>query len=210
MNETTISFIRHGETEWNVESKQQWYLDSNLTSLGIKQAELIAESLKKNSYDIIYSSDLGRALHTAEILNKKLNLPLIENRNLRERKLGIMEGLTMDEFKNKFPNEFKRYITDIDYIIPKGESAKQFYTRTVNAIEEIIKINEGKKVMVITHGGNLSCIFRKVFDISLDKKRNFSLLNASMNTFVVNDHNWKLITWGNVSHLENNDASDDF
>ncbi|KQC14866.1 MAG: hypothetical protein APR63_05010 [Desulfuromonas sp. SDB] len=210
MIKTIITFIRHGETEWNRSGKQQGHQNSNLTSRGIRQAEMIGKFLDTKSYDLIYSSDLKRALHTAQLINEQLNILLIKNKNLRERKLGIMEGLTRDEFKTQYPHEFKLFTSDIDYIIPQGESSRQFYQRTVSAVDEIADAHPGKKILVVTHGGNLSCIFRKVFDIPLDKKRNFSLLNTSLNTFEINNRQWKLISWGNAIHLENNDPVDDF
>lgn len=210
MIKTIITFIRHGETEWNRISKQQGHQNSNLTSRGIQQAEMIGRYLRTNSYDLIYSSDLKRALHTAQLINEQLNIPLIKNKNLRERKLGIMEGLTRDEFKIQYPHEFKRFTSDIDYVIPQGESSRQFYQRTIKSVEEIVDAHPGEKLLVITHGGNLSCIFRKAFDIPLDRMRNFSLLNSSLNTFEITDQQWKLISWGNVLYLENDDTEDDF
>lgn len=210
MIKTIITFIRHGETEWNVAGKQQGHQNSDLTSRGIQQAEMIGRYLRTNSYDLIYSSDLKRALHTAQLINEQLKIPLIKNKNLRERKLGIMEGLTRDEFKIRYSIEFKRFTSDIDYVIPQGESSRQFYQRTIKSVEEIVDAHPGEKLLVITHGGNLSCIFRRIFDIPLDKKRNFSLLNSSLNTFEITDQQWKLISWGNVLYLENDDTKDDF
>ena len=68
---TNITIVRHGETEWNKTGIQQGHLDSDLTLLGINQAKALAESLSMNKYDHLYSSDLGRAYNTAEIISKR-------------------------------------------------------------------------------------------------------------------------------------------
>ena len=70
----TIYIVRHGQTEWNILGKTQGHGDSNLTAKGREQAELLAESMTKYPIDYIYSSDLGRAYQTAEIIGNKLNI----------------------------------------------------------------------------------------------------------------------------------------
>ena len=68
---TLVFAVRHGETEWNLVEKQQGHLDSPLTDNGIQQAYLLAEGLLPKNIDILYSSDLGRALQTGEIIAEK-------------------------------------------------------------------------------------------------------------------------------------------
>ena len=70
----TIYIVRHGQTEWNLLGKTQGHGNSDLTPKGIEQAELLADSMTKYPIDYIYSSDLGRAYQTAEIIGNKLSI----------------------------------------------------------------------------------------------------------------------------------------
>jgi probable phosphoglycerate mutase len=67
-----------------------------------------------------------------------------------------------------------------------------------------------KRILIVMHGGNLSCLFRYVLSIPLTRKRRFSLVNAGINRFTVVDNVWQLKSWGELSHLRNMDALDDF
>jgi probable phosphoglycerate mutase len=210
-NCTEIIAIRHGETEWNRIGRQQGHLDSNLTRHGIRQAKLVARHLKNTYFDSIYCSDLGRAAQTAGIIAKRLKVKIIKESGLRERNLGIMQGLTVEEFKNMYPEEYNKYISDDpDYALPDGESVRQRHDRTINTLKEIVDKNRDKKIIAVMHGGNLDSLFRYVLGIPLNQKRNFSLLNSSLNTFVVEDNIWKLKSWGEISYLKGLTALDDF
>ena len=82
--ETELIVIRHGQTVWNAEGRQQGHLDSDLTSLGRRQAEAIADRLADQTFDALYSSDLGRALRTAEYVANKTHLEIVTDQRLRE------------------------------------------------------------------------------------------------------------------------------
>ncbi|NLE01703.1 MAG: histidine phosphatase family protein [Fibrobacter sp.] len=96
---TNLYSVRHGETEWNRAGIQQGHLNSPLTANGIKQARSLAKGLSGRGIEVIISSDLGRASQTADIIAKDLNLPLNTDNRLRERNLGILQGMTIEEFK---------------------------------------------------------------------------------------------------------------
>ena len=82
---TEITIIRHGETIWNAQQRIQGQRNSKLSENGIRQAGLVAKALAKREFDVLISSDLERAVETAEIINKELLLPLGYNENIRER-----------------------------------------------------------------------------------------------------------------------------
>lgn len=208
---TRITMVRHGETHWNKIERMQGQLDSNLTELGIKQASAVANALKKIKYDAFYSSDLKRAMQTSEIISKQLGLTVIKENCLREINLGIAQGLTAEEFKDRYPDEYIKYASkDPDYVIPDGESNREKYNRAVGCLSELAQRHKGGNILIVTHGGILDSIIRMVFDIPLSVKRHFSLINASINVFNVADGKWMLETWGNISHLNDIPASDDF
>ena len=207
---TNIIAVRHGETEWNYAELQQGHLDSPLTENGINQAHSLAKGLLNRNIEIIYSSDLGRALQTAQIIANKLSLGINQEPMLRERNLGIMQGLTKKEFENKFPDEYKKLQSkDPDYVLPNGESARERYNRSVKCIEKIANSNQGKTVLVVTHGGILNGLHYKVTDTPLSEPKRVANINASINTFSITKNIWHLNSWGDIEHLEGLRALDD-
>src|SRR5690349_7599240 len=97
--------VRHGETEWNVEGREIGQLDSALTLRGVQQAEALAQRLSELRIDALYSSDLGRAMRTAEIISLECGVPVVADPALRERHMGIFQGLTTDESRKRYPAE---------------------------------------------------------------------------------------------------------
>ncbi len=206
---TTIIAIRHGETEWNKVGKQQGHLNSDLSGLGILQAKAMAGELVKFQIDHFYSSDLGRAVQTSSIISETIGLEFISDKRLRERNLGILQGLTKREFEEKHPDDSARMKSnDPDYRIPDGESIHDRFRRTVSCIEDLSRQHSGKTILVVAHGGVLMSFIHKALDIPLTSKRNFSLFNGSINTFsIFDDGIWRLDTWGDVSHLRSSGLS---
>jgi len=201
MEKTRVTVVRHGETEWNLSRRVQGQKNSNLTNTGIRQAEYTSQALKDEKFDVLYSSDLQRARETAEIINKPHNLEHRIDIDLRERNFGIMEGLTLDEVQEKMPEVYAGYRQrDENFTIPDGENLLQLYKRVKNCANRIVKENEGKNILIVTHGGVLDCILRMVFDYPLSGIRKFSLYNASINRFSVLKEVWLLEEWGNINH----------
>jgi probable phosphoglycerate mutase len=86
---TTLVFaVRHGETEWNLTGRQQGHLDSRLTERGVQQAHALARGLAGRGIEFVFSSDLGRASATADIIGARLGLPVQTDERLRERHVG--------------------------------------------------------------------------------------------------------------------------
>lgn len=199
-----IFAVRHGETEWNKIEKQQGHLDSNLTELGRLQAKAIGDGLKKNNFDKIFSSDLGRAIETSEIISDYIRIDFVTDARLRERNLGCLQGLTKNEFKSRYPDEWISFSqNNPDYVIPDGESIKQRHVRAVNCIEELALQNMNSTILLITHGGILMSMMYKTLKMPLNQERSFSLYNGSINTFSVSDKKeWNLEVWGDTHHLE--------
>jgi probable phosphoglycerate mutase len=208
---TVLYAVRHGETEWNLIERQQGHLDSPLTGKGIQQAQLLANGLAKKNIDILYSSDLGRTLQTAEVIAKRLLLDIHTDSRLRERHLGILQGLTKNEFERRYPEEATRFDSDDpDYVLPGGESLRQCFIRCIECAEEIARDNGGKNILIVGHGGVLRSFFHKAANTPLGGPRRFSLYNASINSFSLSNGQWRLDTWGEIAHLETMKVLDDF
>ncbi|RPJ04319.1 MAG: histidine phosphatase family protein [Spirochaetaceae bacterium] len=206
---TILIIVRHGETEWNRMGKQQGHLDSPLSENGIRQAEAIASAVR-TGFDLVISSDLGRALATAEIIMAQCGLPILKDQGLRERHLGMLQGFTMEEFAKAHPKKTAQFVSgDPDFVIPEGESIRQRYDRAIRTFDRIASEHQGKRIMVVTHGGILESLLRHTLGIPLELKRSFSLINGSLNTFSY-EQKWILESWGIISHLEGLRALDDF
>jgi len=184
--------------------------DSNLTSKGLRQAELLARELYSRKFNVMISSDLGRAIKTAEIISSKTNLTVIRDQALRERNFGIMEGLTREEISEKYPDVLSGFMKrKVSYKIENGESLAEFYDRVTKGLNRIISVHEGKRILIITHGGVLDCMIRMVFHYPLSDTRNFTIYNASINVFSTKNKQWMLEEWGNVDHLLAIEKSDE-
>ena len=155
MSSTKLIIIRHGETVWNVEGKKQGQFDSPLTSLGIKQAEALAKRLVGESFTKLYASDLGRALETARLIAAQTNREVVLDKGLRERNFGIFQGLTDAQIKNKYSAEYHSHLADtVNYVIPEGESLRQFYKRGTFCLENLTGARIARKKLWYFSGFN--------------------------------------------------------
>jgi len=185
---TTLHIVRHGETEWNKRGLLQGNLDSPLSELGIMQAEALSRHFTKCEWDLIMCSDLPRAMRTAEIICGSDTRPVITDIRLRERNLGIAQGLTLDGFAERYPDDFRKFNEcNVDYQIPDGESIRQRYIRSTISLNDLALEHCGKTVVVVTHGGILDSVFRHITGMALETRRSFSLFNASVNTIQISN-----------------------
>lgn len=202
MDPTYLIVVRHGETHWNTEGRRQGHLDSTLTEKGRAQAEALSERFTAESCTAIYSSDLGRAYDTASIIAAKTGHEVVADERLRERHLGIFQGLDGDEIRARYPTEYEQHRNGgADHAVPSGESFREQTKRNMLCLEELARRHAGEIIMVVTHGGVLSALFRHTLAISLDAPRRFSFKNASINLFRFQDGVWGLETWGDIAHL---------
>jgi probable phosphoglycerate mutase len=203
MIRTQIIIVRHGQTQWNIRKIRQGHLDSELTDKGVAQARALGQRIARENFTALYSSDLGRALHTARMIAAVTGHEIVTDERLRERHLGVFQGLSGDEIKDKHPEEYRMHRTlGPEYVIPGGESVRQQVARNVDCLDEIALKHPGDKVVVVTHGGVVSGLFRHALDIPLDAPRRFEFVNAGLNVFAYEDGHWILRTWGDVSHLD--------
>ncbi|OGV49002.1 MAG: hypothetical protein A2X49_12595 [Lentisphaerae bacterium GWF2_52_8] len=98
---TEFIMVRHGQTKLNYKLVLQGHMHGELDETGIKQSRAAAKEISRMDISAIYSSDLKRALSTAEQIQKKSGVQVLTDSRLRERKLGVFEGLTLNEIKRK-------------------------------------------------------------------------------------------------------------
>ncbi|HTN71633.1 MAG TPA: histidine phosphatase family protein [Methylomirabilota bacterium] len=202
MERAQLIVVRHGQTEWNLKGVRQGHLDSPLTDRGVAQAKALGERLAREKFTALYSSDLGRAVETAQMIAVVTGHVIITDERLRERHLGIFQGLNGDEIRERFPEEHRLHRTlGPSYVIPGGESVQQHVARNVGYFNEIAQKHLGETIVVVTHGGVLSGLFRYTLSIPFEAPRRFEFTNAGLSVFNYEEGNWFLQTWGDVSHL---------
>jgi probable phosphoglycerate mutase len=198
--------LRHGETLWNIENRVQGHGDSPLTSNGQKQVNALGRRLQAVNFDMLISSDLGRARHTAEIIANYIKLPVQEDERLRERNFGIFEGLTLADIIQNYPEAYAKWRTDDpDVVISEGESRRQHFNRNISFLEEYIQQHPGKTLALVIHGGVLDSFYRYVSGLALNQPRCFVTFNASLNVIshgiFYATTRWVIETWGDIGHL---------
>ncbi len=202
MPRTQLIIVRHGQTEWNIRGIRQGHLDSRLTERGMVQAKALGARLSREKFTALYSSDLGRAVDTAREIASLTGHEILTDGRLRERHLGIFQGLNGDEIAAKYPEERRLMRSQgPGYAIPGGESMVQQVERNISCLSELAAKHQGEQVVVVTHGGVVSGFFRYTLEISLEAPRRFEFVNAGVNVFAHDDGTWMLLTWGDVSHL---------
>jgi len=200
---TEIFLIRHGETIWNTKKLIQGQLDSPLTDNGIYQSNLLAQRMEKINPDIIYTSDLKRAVDTANIINQHINKDIIEISGVRERHWGVFQGADWPKIKKFFPTQYKYYRNDSkNYKIPNGESYNQVTKRTMDSLVDIIENHKNQKVVIVTHGGVISPLIRDLLSIPYETHRKFTISNTSITKLVYSDFGFSILSLGDIAHLE--------
>ena len=121
---------------------------------------------------------------------------------LRERAFGVFEGLIADEIRARYPQEYARFASrDPDYEVPGGESARGFTQRCLGCLAEIAGRHPGEEVVVVTHGLVLDALYRAAHGLDHGVPRPVPLINASLNLFEYGSSNWRMVEWGDVRHL---------
>lgn len=201
---TKIFLIRHGETEWNKIGKLQGSSDIDLLPEGIQQAHSLAEHAPFSAADAIYSSDLIRAVKTADILAEKFNLPVITNRGLRETSFGEWEGQFLSDLAKENPCGFEKFFTRPDLVKPpNGETFLQSQARIMNALDEIVADNEGKSIIVISHGAAIRLIICAALVIPIRKMWAIGQYNMALNILIFADGLFSVELMNSTLHLYN-------
>lgn len=185
MTETTLGLLRHGQTDWNIDLRLQGTADIPMNAFGISQVELAASELIQHGWDLVLSSPLGRAKHSAEIVSKILGIEKVEIEPLLlERSFGIGEGLTYAEWGEKY--------SKLDEI-PGAESASDVARRSRLLLEHISSNFSGAKVLAVSHGALIRFVLSEVTEGKIPPPGE-RLQNASLHT-LRHKGAWELDAW---------------
>jgi broad specificity phosphatase PhoE len=158
MDSTRILLVRHGQSQGNAEGRFGGHTATPLSARGRKQAEAAARSLASEKITAIYSSDLTRAVQTAEPLARLTGLEIRRTDAFRERSVGVMEGLTFEEAAEQHPEQYAALIhRDFEHVILGGESYRQRLDRASEKLDHAIRKHRGGRICVFSHTGTI-CI----------------------------------------------------
>lgn len=190
-----LYLARHGETVWNIEARVQGWGDSPLTETGIRQAEALADRLADIPLVAVYSSDLGRAASTAEIVAKRHGLKVETMPAFREMSWGDWEGLTWQQMEAGWPDTWKAFVKkgreeltsdeeewETTTHIPGGETMAETAKRVYAGIDEIIARHPGAGdcALIVGHGGSLRMAFTHALSLRPRVHRRFHLDNTGL------------------------------
>jgi len=148
-----LFLFRHGETDWNREGRLQGHTDTALNDTGLAQAKALGETLRIHRLDAIVSSDLLRALTTAQIVAGALSIPLFTDAGLRETNVGAAEGILWSDAKTRFSEGLtERWYSEGDVAFPGGETGIATRTRGLAALRRFATQQPYRRIGVSTHG----------------------------------------------------------
>lgn len=165
---TKIIYIRHGQTEWNVQGRYQGQTDVALSPLGVRQAEALAEFFPLDHLDAIYASDLSRAMTTAETIARRFSLAVQPRKDLRELHFGDWEGCSIPAIAETWPHLVDDLFHHPDRCaIPHGETFPQLQERATACIAELCNAHENQTIAVVAHGAILRTLLCAALHIDL-------------------------------------------
>ena len=173
--------VRHGQTDWNVQRRYQGHTDIPLNGLGRTQALELAAELNGCPISAIYSSDLSRAMETAQILTQQSGRPVTADRRLREIAMGQWESRTLAEVSQDFPEAANGLAyTEAHSRAPGGESLAEVAERVRDFADEIAQRHAGQIVLVVMHGLSLAALRCLAVGLPLAEARDLVPENCSV------------------------------
>ncbi len=204
----TLYIVRHGQTVDNLENRIQGHTDSPLTDLGVRQAEAVAERLSDESFTAIYSSDLGRAVRTAEIIASRHKLLVKTIPLVREIYLGIAQGLTASEFAAQYPEEYRLWSTrSVANRPPGAESIEDLTARCAEFIEFVLREHPGGgKIAVIGHSGSQRGLICAALGMPVSYYPSLGVANAALSIVELGERR-VLRLYNDTCHLSSIDVT---
>lgn len=206
-----LILVRHGETDWNRTGRCQGIADIELNDNGRTQVRELGESLRDEAIAAVYSSDLLRAMNTAEEIAKHHNLSVNIDSDLREMNQGDLEGLMFTEIRERYADVLREWRESPETLkLPKGESLLEVQERAWNAFQKVHRRHPGETIVAVSHNLTITALLCKITGIGLKGFRNFNLQAASKNVIVSNNGRIEVDVLNDVSHLSPIDSIPEF
>lgn len=203
---TTMYWVRHGEADNNLYQRFGGWSGLPLTPRGERQAHAVARAIAALAPTRIVSSDLARAHSTAQAIATATQLAVTAEPGLRERSLGVFDGLSFAEAEASAPALYARMLARDPTALPDGaEPVAAVYDRVAAAIERVVAAHAGEKIVVVSHGIALYHAFAHVCGLppGNPSTRVFTLVdNASLSVLEHRDGpRWRIVAWNRIDHL---------
>lgn len=189
MSTTHLFLVRHGETDFNLKGIVQGRgVNTSLNETGINQAQMLAERMRSENLDAIYSSPLTRAFQTARCVAEACGIADIPtDSGFEEMSWGVFEGQSQsEELKTAFDDMKRRWHEgEHDHSVEKGESLREVQTRGLEAVHRVVAAEAGKRVLVVAHGRFLRILLASLLDeYGIERMEELRHTNTGVNYLV--------------------------
>ncbi len=183
---TRVYLMRHGEVENSGEKRYNGHIDIDITHRGVEQMHRLAGLLAEKQLSAVYSSDLIRSVRGARIIADGRGLIFTPVRELRERSVGAWEGLTAEEIRERYPEEYAAWRSDfLNYRPPRGECLLDVQNRVLPAYRSVVNRHPGQEVALLLHGGVNRIILADALGLDL---RNLFRIDQSFGALNIIDY----------------------
>jgi probable phosphoglycerate mutase len=174
-----------------------------LNAAGRAQAQALAERLADEAFDLVLTSDLDRARATAApLLQRRPGLATQADAAWREQSFGLFEGLDAPSIQARHPALWQAWVRhEADGAPPGGESNRAFHERVSAALDALALAHAGRRVAIVTHGGVLDRVWRRLHGSPVDGGRRCAIPNTGLNRLRWHDGTWTLMSWADDAHL---------
>ncbi|MGL6107051.1 histidine phosphatase family protein [Romboutsia sp.] len=201
----TFYIVRHGQTNWNILGKTQGHGNSDLTAKGEEQAKELAEAMVNYPIDLIYSSDLGRAVQTAQIVGEKIGVEVEKTEGLREMGFGVWEGLLIEEIKKDHSTTYDTWRNEPHLVsIPGGETLHIIKDRVDNFIEELNKKYDNKHILLVSHSVTVRVMLLSFLNSGMENIYRIKQDNTALNVVEFKNYGPVVQKMNDTSHIKNN------
>lgn len=206
----TLFIVRHGESEWNHARRIQGHLDSPLSKHGRQQAKLLGKLLP-GKLDVVLSSDLSRALQTAELSTGLPRENISITPHLREIGFGNWEGMSPEEVKEKYPEDWEQFRRDpINGRPSYAESTASLSDRVNQLLESLHRQYPGRKAACYTHGGVVRMLLINILGLPPACWRTLRVANTGLTRVDFSEDAQPLLVYYNVTtHLVDFDVPEE-
>lgn len=211
---TRLTLVRHGES--NVTVKRMiggMQTCDGLSALGLQQANHLRDRYRAGyepAVDVLWASDMPRALETAHAVNEALELPLQISPEFQEFRPGEADGLLFAEYVEKY-GSIDQMAEPYRKLAPGGESRADFFLRVGAALDELIAENVGRSIMLVCHGGVVDVAVRALLRIQPENRFYLSTINTSLTELITTETEapryWQLARYNDSAHLAGLPAS---
>ncbi len=207
---TELILIRHGESHANVTPVVGGLRgDIGLTDRGHRQAERLGDRLRRHRFgaDVLYASTLPRAQQTARYVAEAIDLPIHDDDDLQELRVGAADGLSITEWERRWPGlsegMWRRPYQDF---APGGESWARFLVRAGAALVALVDRHPGRRIVAVTHGGVIEASFAMAFGAGpTGMPGGFAPENTGLTVWryqpATPDRTWTLVAFNDAAHL---------